>query len=870
MADSPAPASINEEPTCKTVLPRTIAVPTTFRLKIALSKAAPPTDMAIITGSAHRRFAALQARTSHDRQQYRALAQQLHGLLSQDGNIKASKDNDNENNYRDLNNDMVHPSSTTDSGRKNIPSLATLTTAALRLSERSQEVNRLVLQCCETRMRITRGRRRIDAISRTASRRQGDGIGSCEFVCELTGLSGGGQLSEKYRQTTPAGGEETCHRELPSVSGLSQESTDEVKESIDATAAAFQTEASAVGTSVQAEISVTTSKQHLQPAVPDGETSDAELNSQPLADRPATAHTTDLVKQQVGDDTHLRLEQNDQPQPYYSPSKPTTSFTDMLDINDPRYIAHPTDLASRKKLCRSVVMTDIPDSIDTLSAVLVRVRGGMVVRASLVDTSHWPAPLGRSTSASPPPCRRVMAYIEFADPREAHAYLEYVNDSENVDTRDLLFRGATAHADEDHEACRPQVQIRLADTPSYPLPAWLERVIQSEGASRHVVVRYQHHDDQHGSHQEAEQGRLATEIAAGEVVEKCMELIARRFLSSWPYREPTASAAGEAGRLRKERYTLLESAWIEQEFTPPPTPVQRDLVSAESQMTDLDPNLEKSDVVPGANEDATKADLNRDCRPECQATSTIYLHLAFCKIEHAIRAASALRYHVHAPASGTVTVGFAPDECAGDIDELQDIAAALRDHTNQKPDCPPPPCPEMVIPEAAGTAADRHDNRDEDEQSQRDQLQQMITDNRLSILHPWRAGFLGELLEDNFPGYTSPLRQGRRQLADTRAHLDDVTSQGEHAACTGDLLGLETAAAAEGSASSTAASSPSIWSTFATAAASPLETDTETEYSVTSSTPTSPLGLMEKTGQGVVAMAVMKKKEEAEEDLLLL
>lgn len=76
------------------------------------------------------------------------------------------------------------------------------------------------------------------------------------------------------------------------------------------------------------------------------------------------------------------------------PSQPVP-FTNMLDVNEPRYFpaaaaASPSLDGKERNLCRTVIVSNLPRSVSTISAVLRRVRGSTVIHAGIVDTSAWP------------------------------------------------------------------------------------------------------------------------------------------------------------------------------------------------------------------------------------------------------------------------------------------------------------------------------------------------------------------------------------------------------------------------------------------------------------------------------------------------
>ncbi|KAJ1327487.1 hypothetical protein MN608_06814 [Microdochium nivale] len=862
MAKSALPLSAKRS--CKIVLPRNPAVPATFRFTITPSLAT-PTQVATLRRT-QRSLAALRALNNDDRLRYKALIQRLHDLL-------IIKDTNLENDICDDESHDgtkgAHPSSRSDSGSgcNDAPTLDTLTSAALRLSERSQEVNRLMLQCCELRVRILRNKTRIAATSRTVSQRQGcGGVGGFEVVCECASSSSG-DVEHHCSKSLPAADKAACRQDRQDVS-----------EKFEVPVVTESTIRGVPSSQTRVEVPATTAiKGSIVPKTQSleitGQQSDLEAGTVMVGASYANARPENPVQRQQADVTAIIPKPGNEMLTYSSPLQPTTAFTDMLDINEPRYIVSPADLCvKRGKLCRSVVISNIPNSIDTLSAVLARVRGGMVVRARLVDMTHWPAACRRDASVtSSAPCRR-LAYVEFADPREAHAYVEYVNNLENAG-KGLLLWGRGCHNDTDthrsHRSDSSHVRVQLAQTPSYPLPAWLHRVIQNERASRNVVVRYQQYD---------RQDHIAADAAAtGEIVEKCMDLITQRFLSSWPYHRdiscPTKGARGGQG----ERYALLESAWIEQEATQLETSIalahQRDTGIDDEDMQHNDsPKTEMS----GNSGTTSIHDHHRTAR--VRSTTTTFLHLGFCKIEHAIRAASALRYQIHATSGtpGAVTVGFGKDECAGDIDEL------LQDTDN--PEIAQACLGPAAIPATTATTTTRvgEDVATRGKRSSHSVGMDKHNDNKLSILQPWRAGFLGELLEDNFAGYTAPLR---RQLATVQARCDDSAAAAQRhvrhnrddgaAASTGDLLGLSDTDVTDTNASSPAGaagivSPPSIWSTFAAAVASSSSSSMETEYSVTCSTPTSPLGAIDDKSEIETEEMVAPEEKTANEPIAYL
>ncbi|KAH7027297.1 uncharacterized protein B0I36DRAFT_412731 [Microdochium trichocladiopsis] len=499
---------------------------------------------------------------------------------------------------------------------------------------------------------------------------------------------------------------------------------------------------------------------------------------------------------------------------------PPVAFTNMLDVNEPRYLA---DNTSERRLCRVVIISNVPRKLDTLSSILSRVRGGMLVCARLVDLSDWPTNQNKTKTSqyglgSKDGSGGVgggatrMAYIEFADPREAAAYVAYVNDIELVN-KNVLFscegqdRGLSAltagSPDSSgggvHARDEPQVQVRLAGTPSYPLPAYIHRMIQAEGATRCVVVRYQAIAAVHDS-----DAQSATGIAAAGIIEKCMGLIERRFLSTWPYRAPDREGSPGGGR---ERYPLLEHAWIEQEFTPVKDNETADLGPASSDQIDDDGSEnarinEQAGSHDGNDAAPSHEQHNHGTQTKDGSATTTLLHLSFCKLEHAIRAASALRYQIHASSSpslssSSVLVGFGRDRCAGDIDELQDIASAL-------------PFP------SGHTATPQPETLDHDEQAIR-----QVECEKLSILEAWKSGTLGQVLEDNFPGFIHSPPPPDAVTAHTRRDTA-IPARRSDQRDTDDLLGLHEGyddskgqkSATSPPASSARSTSPSLWSLF--------------------------------------------------------
>lgn len=590
------------------------------------------------------------------------------------------------------------------------------------------------------------------------------------------------------------------------------------------------------------------------------------------------------------------------PTPTRLPPSQPAPFTNMLDVDEPRYFPPASATAGlspsldgkERNFCRTVIISNLPCSVSTISAVLRRVRGGMVIRAGIVDMSAWPTAFQSSvtTDAVSSNGSSDLAYghcfpsgrtaqIEFADPREAAAYVAHVNDATQVVDKDALFGIRCCLP------CRPVngclVRVQLAGTPSYPLPAHLHRMIQTEGATRCVVVRYQvssttysapsshddntntdntdntNYDDNDGnddsSVREPEKlAQAAVNVAAGEVVGKSMALLERRFLSTWPYR---AAGSGQQQQQRSERYALLEDAWVEQDFSPirANDGVSLGDISGRDGDEDESGRITPSDPHEQRKTAACTGLDNNNMTPKSTKTktnttsTTVHLHLNFCKIEHAIRAASALRYQIGPPrvrdtttrtmmsaggssSEASVAVGFARDACAGDFEELQDDVAitAPASASVLGSALPLSPLSAAIATATAQAVADNqkeaqtHDTRGNEPQ-----------DTKVNILDAWKDGNLAQLLGEIFPGY--PSQQGHVDSPgistsstssapgiETRKDMEDLLD------LTAEIKSGPPAEQNSGGSSPASSQSPSFWSTFA-----PVS-PTDTEFSVQSST----------------------------------